>query len=211
MIEPPETPQHVVKGHRSTLPWFDMAMAVGVMAMSFGSLFVSLHTGHTMERLVQQNERLVYAQSTPILQFSTGNNDDGQPVLQGRLTNVGSGAARVVWIRFTNGSFSFVNWQEVIRRLNGGKDAKLVLTAPIARTILSAGEERTVFQWARPTDANEARVWEALNRERWNTVSAACFCSLFDECWTSKLGGDTPVRVESCEVPRPLGGSHASH
>jgi hypothetical protein len=209
MIEPPEVPH---TGHHKThINWFDVAMAVGVLTVSLGSLFVALHTGHTMERLVEQNERLVHAQSTPILQFSTGNAIDGRPVLEGELTNVGSGAARVVWIRFAHDGRQFVDWGWLIQRLNGDTPRTPVTTSVIEHTILSAGETRTVFQWPRSDDPGERRAWEALNQARWKVTPKACFCSLFDECWTSELGGDLPVRVESCEAPRPLVRAGSGH
>ena len=56
MIEPPEAPHHVVEHHGKAGKWFDIAMAMAVLIVSFGSLYVSLHTGHTMESLVEQNQ-----------------------------------------------------------------------------------------------------------------------------------------------------------
>ena len=56
MIEAPET-LHV--HHQPSHRWFDIAIAVAVVAVSVGSLYVSLHTGETMEKLVEQNSRLV--------------------------------------------------------------------------------------------------------------------------------------------------------
>lgn len=211
MIEPPEAPHHVVDHHRTAIKWFDVAMALAVLVVSFGSLFVALHTGHTMEKLVEQNQRLVYAQSTPILQFGTGNYKDGREVLGGTLTNVGSGAARIVWIRLEHDGQTFVNWQSLIEKFNDGVSPESVLTSVIERTILSAGEERKAFEWARPANPSELPAWRKLNDERWKVTSKACFCSLFDECWTSNLGGDPPVRVESCETPRPPNASPAAH
>jgi hypothetical protein len=211
MIEPPETPHDVAGHHRAAVKWFDVAMALAVLVVSFGSLFVALHTGHTMEKLVEQNQRLVYAQSTPILQFETGNNKDGRDVLGGTLTNVGSGAARIVWIRFVHDGQTFVSWNSLIRKLNNGAYPEFVLTSVIERTILSAGEEKPAFEWALPADPAERRAWRKLNDERWKVTREACFCSLFDECWTSHLGGDPPVRVESCEAPRPLTRSPTAH
>jgi peptidoglycan/xylan/chitin deacetylase (PgdA/CDA1 family) len=211
MIEPPETPHHVAGHHRTAIKWFDVAMAVAVLVVSFGSLFVALHTGHTMEKLVEQNQRLVYAQSTPILQFTTGNYKEGRDVLGGTLTNVGSGAARIVWIRFMHDGQTFVNWQDLIRKLNNDSYPAFVLTSGVERTILSAGEAKETFEWAIPADPSELPAWRKLNDERWKVTSRACFCSLFDECWTSNLGGDPPVRVESCETPRPLNTSLTPH
>jgi hypothetical protein len=46
MIEAPETPHR----HHASQRWFDIAIAVAVVLVSLGSLYVSLHTGKTMEQ-----------------------------------------------------------------------------------------------------------------------------------------------------------------
>ena len=112
MIEPPETPHHVAEHHRTAIPWFDVAMGVAVLAVSFGSLYVSLHTGHTMEALVEQNQRLVRAQSTPILQYTHGNNVDGEKVLHFEVRNVGTGPALSAWPRRVGCNVSMCARQE---------------------------------------------------------------------------------------------------
>src|ERR1700754_4434665 len=95
MIEAPETPH---AHHHSGQRWFDIAIAVAVVAVSVGPLYVSLHTGKTMEKLVEQNARLVRANSVPLIQFDTGNiTQEGQSDLYLEVANVGTGPARIVW------------------------------------------------------------------------------------------------------------------
>ncbi len=66
MIEASET-AHNAHAHSKNKGWFDIVMAIAILLVSAGSLYVALHTGHTMEALVKENKKLVRAQSTPIL------------------------------------------------------------------------------------------------------------------------------------------------
>ena len=207
MIEPPETPHHVAEHHRTAIKWFDVAMGVAVLVVSFGSLYVSLHTGHTMEALVEQNQRLVRAQSMPILQYTHGNDADGRRVLGFAVTNVGAGPARIVWAHVTHDGRVFKSWTRFA--MSAGPDVTdwRLSSSPLAPAVLSAGEERTVLQWPREGDAAQLRAWDKVQQSRFSAVATACYCSVFDECWTSHMNGDVPRPVESCENPRAVSAS----
>ena len=68
MIETPEPPhQH----HKTGVRWFDLIMPLAVLCISFGALLNSLQSERSMQALVEQNRRLVDAQSTPLLMLDT--------------------------------------------------------------------------------------------------------------------------------------------
>ncbi len=204
MIEPPETPHHVAEHHRTAIKWFDIAMAVAVMTVSIGSLYVSLHTGHTMEALVEQNQRLVRAQSTPILQYTNGNNADGRRVLTFTVRNAGTGPARIAWIRLNHGGKVYRNWTLFALDQVRGVPHLPLMSSPIAPAVLSAGEERMILRWERGGGAVELAAWDRIEQSRFRDQATACYCSVFDECWTSHMNGDVPQQVESCENPRAV-------
>lgn len=204
MIEPPETPHHVAEHHRTAIKWFDIAMAVAVLVVSFGSLYVSLHTGHTMEALVEQNQRLVRAQSTPILQYTHGNNDDGRQVLSFHVRNAGTGPARIAWISLAHGGKAYRNWTEFALDQVRGVPHLPLMSSPIAPAVLSTGEERMILRWERGGGPREIAAWDRIEKARFSDQATACYCSVFDECWTSHMNGDVPQQVESCEAPRPV-------
>lgn len=204
MIEPPEAPHHVVEHHRTAIPWFDVAMGVAVLVVSFGSLYVSLHTGHTMEALVEQNQRLVRAQSTPILQYTHGNNLDDQPVLHFEVRNVGTGPARIAWARLEQGGQTYPTWSAFALKALPQAGGLPLQNAPLAPAVLSAGEERPIMRWPREGDAAQLRAWDTVERSRFDVVATACYCSVFDECWTSHMNGEVPQQVESCDNPRAV-------
>ncbi len=202
MIEAPEPPHkpHSESAHR----WFDIAVAVAIVLVSLGSLYVSLHTGRTMEQLVEQNARLVRANSVPLLNFDTGNIDDqtGASDLYLEVKNVGTGPARIVWFEMKRPDGRFVrNYQDLLPpgvRLS--RPEADIITGGIAPSMMPAGERRRLLTWARPkTDGEALAAWDHVNKLRLNLTVEACYCSLFDECWLTKATADVPRPIVSCD------------
>ncbi len=201
MIEAPETP-HMHHGHHDShgggRRWFDISMAVAVLLVSSGSLYVALHTGHTMEALVHANERLVRAQSTPVLQYDHGNvTDEGKAQLEFTITNVGTGPARIVWFEVGSASGRFSNIGQWV--ISTGDGPIRFTSASINQIVLAQNEKRQMFAWERPADEAGRIRWELIDRERFKTKVKACYCSVFDQCWQSNLEADIPKEVPSCE------------
>ena len=195
MIEAPETP-HAPHGHGGQR-WFDIVMAVAILLVSAGSLYVSLHTGLTMEALVHANERLVWAQSTPILQYDHGNvGEDGKPALEFTIRNVGTGPARVVWFEFMQGGKRYHDIGDWVRA--NGKGSNNFTTASISLIALAAGEQRNLLIWKKPNDAPGLSRWQAVDQARFTAHVRACYCSVFDQCWVSNLEADIPQPVADC-------------
>ena len=81
------------------LPWLDLILAGSAIFISVVSLVVSIHHGHTMEKLVAANEKQVEASTLPILRFSTGNISENEKAIHFDLKNGGTGPASIEWIR----------------------------------------------------------------------------------------------------------------
>lgn len=199
MIEAPEPPHtHGQSAHR----WFDIAIAVAVVLVSAGSLYVSLHTGKTMEKLVEQNSRLVRANSVPLLQFDTGNvDDDGKAEIYLAVRNAGTGPARIVWFELLQNGRPVRGYQDLLppdakaaRRVDAG-----IVTGGIAPSMMPAGERRKLLSWPRPAGGELQSAWDHLNQVRPNLKVEACYCSLFDECWLTKATADVPKPIISCD------------
>ncbi len=203
MIEAPEPPHH----HGHSQSWFDRIIAIAVVSSAIGSLYVSLHTGHTMEALVEQNARLVRANSTPFLTWNNGNlGADGKPRIMFRIYNNGTGPARLVWIELAWKGKAFRDPYDYLKAMGAPVTGNLgAITSNIANTLLRPGDETDFFQWPVPQDAQRAAAWSRLETERKNLVATACYCSIFNECWTSHLDARLPTPVKDCD---PAG--HAS-
>lgn len=200
MIEPPE-PQH--QPHGSGIRWFDLGIALTLVLVSVGSLYVALHTGATMEKLVEQNARLVRANSTPLLVVEHGNlDDDGLPKLILSIRNSGTGPARIVWVEVRHNGEALRDGRALVGAAAGGAPHVTFTSSQIAPSMMVAGEDRSFFVWRRPpeSDAQGLKAWKALDAARWKLSFEACYCSVFDECWTSSLSADVPKRVEACDA-----------
>jgi hypothetical protein len=202
--------QHIAKPKDGPAPkWFHIAVAASMIISAVSALIATLHTGKTMTALVEQNARLVRASSTPILEFGHGNTrDDGKANLDFVVRNVGSGMARVVWFEFRLDGKPVPNVGAVVQTLNPeAKGNVSLLSGPVANRFLAPGAEQRILGWARPSEAEPdvLKAWNELDKARFTRIEVeACFCSVFQECWTSKLGGDVPTPSPDCASEKRL-------
>jgi hypothetical protein len=87
-------------GHKTGVPWLDVVVAVSAVFISVVSLVVSISHGRTMERLVDQNEKIVAADTLPFLMFYSSDVDQqtyGKRVSV-ELKNGGVGPAVIDWL-----------------------------------------------------------------------------------------------------------------
>lgn len=75
------------------LPWLDLILAGSAIFISVVSLIISIHHGHTMEKLVAANEKQVEASILPILRFSTWNMLENENAIHFDLRNGRMGPA----------------------------------------------------------------------------------------------------------------------
>ena len=196
MIDEPEAPH--AHHHKSGIAWLDLALALSVLGLSGASLLTAQHTGHTMEKLVEENSRLVRANATPVLQFATGNVQDDQRVQTLSVANVGTGTARVIWFEVMRDGVPQTDANDLIDYLPRAEEQDYLPTRPVGGTYIPAGESRIFVSWKYPSSAPARAKWNALDGARASLKVNACFCSVLGECWTSQLGADLPRPVENC-------------
>lgn len=198
MIEDPEAPH--AHRHKSGVAWLDLALAFSVIVLSGASLLTAQHTGHTMEKLVEENSRLVRANSTPVLQFLTGNVGAEGREISLNVSNVGTGAARVIWLEVVKDGRARRDGADLIDYQPDFTEQDYLPTRPAGGTYLAAGDSRPIVSWKYPRSAVSQGKWKAFDQARDHLVVNACFCSVLSECWTSHLKGDLPHPVRDCEL-----------
>lgn len=198
MIEEPEAPHN---HHKSGIAWLDLALALSVLALSGASLLTARHTGHTMEKLVEENSRLVRANATPVLQFLTGNVDGDERVLSLGVANVGTGTARVIWFQVVKDGRARTDPTDLVDYMPKAEEQDYIPTRPVGGTYFPADENRNFMMWRYPKGAVSRAKWEAFDKARARLKVSACFCSVLGECWTSHLAADMPKPVTSCAIP----------
>lgn len=187
-------------GHK----FIDIIVAGAAILISVISLVVAVGHGRTMEKLVAAN-------SWPLLRYDTGNLDDEtqRPVITLTIENAGVGPAMVKSFAVLLDGKPVRNQGELLRaccgepptpatateRLSKGWKADVV-TSSIANTVIRAGERRDYIRLADSPAVSEQ--WEALNKARFRLTFEACYCSVLGDCWTSNLTGVDAHPVKEC-------------
>ena len=203
MVEAPEPPHH--HHHATGIPWFDFIIPIAVLCISIASLLTSLQSEKSMHALVEQNTRLVDAQSTPILMLDSANqSDDGKSVISMTLSNVGTGPAQIAWFHLTDKAGASYTGESLYTRVATLDPTASFTSEQISSSFLRSGDKRSVFAWPRPASTSAAfPAWHELNDTRFHLNASACYCSLFDECRITHFGDDRPKPVPNCQNPEP--------
>lgn len=189
-------------GHhgKSGIAWLDLSLAVAVLVLSAASLLTAQHTGHTMEKLVEENSRLVRANATPVLQFLTGNVGENGREISLSVANVGTGTARVIWFEVAKNGVAQTDPNDLIDYAPRAEEQDYLPARPVGGTYFPAGETRPFVSWRYPTGAISRSKWQAFDSARAGLKVTACYCSVLGECWTSHLTADVPQPVAQCTL-----------
>jgi len=92
-----------VHHRRLGIPWYDLALPIAALLVSFISIYIAWHHGQVMQELVHQNEKIVEAESLPYLQIDTSTleTDLETPALRLTVQNQGVGPARIAEVIMT--------------------------------------------------------------------------------------------------------------
>ena len=157
-------------------------MLVGVSAVFIGvcALLVSLYE----TRLMRQEQR---AAVLPILELGRSHYVTGEDQERWRLSlhasNVGIGPARVLDFRVTVDGEPHRTWRSAMRALVGGEADIQYGQSSINGRTLPADREVVMF------DLSDEYLAPAIVREFERLDFQACYCSVFDECWTASYSG----------------------
>jgi len=204
-MDTPEVEAHA-HHHRTGSNWLDASLALSAFAVSIISLFVAIHHGNTMKEMAEANAKMVQAAVWPFVEYSSGNNGpNGERFISMDLVNQGVGPARIKKFQVVYHDKAMKSTGELLAAccILGPKDQELLngdfksgtLTAQAEGRILPA-QGQVVFLGLRRTEKN-AVVWDRLNAERFKMRFNVCFCSVFNECWTTSetVGEATPVKA----------------
>lgn len=186
--------------HHTGLPWVDLVLAGSAIFISVVSLVVSIHHGHTMEKLVAANEKQVEASTLPILRFSNGNMVENEQAINFELQNGGTGPAIVEWMRVKWNGQPTHGPRDLVDRCCQKPGQK---HTPIWQNIASgmtlpAGQGESIFR-VRAADA-DPDLYHQLDAEARNKIEVeGCYCSVLDQCWMTDFKF-RPRPVQACEA-----------
>jgi hypothetical protein len=179
----------------------DLLVALAALATSVVSIWLAISQGDDMAKLVQ-------AQSWPHIGFHSGNSSlDPATNLRIRslsfsVENLGVGPAKLRTLEVLVDGRAVTGHAALIRAAadadgNSEIDGTNVFSVPVGGRVLRPGETITFLRWDR--DEAFAKSWDALDRARFGRLTMrACFCSVFDECWSTATGAGDPIPVDTC-------------
>lgn len=181
--------------HKTGHSRLDLMLAIAALLMSGVSLYIAMHHGHTMEKLVT-------AATWPHVQLNTSNAD------------AAGGSSRVL-LSAVNGGVGPARVQKAVMHFDGqpvtsakallkaccGPDAaspNAVVTTTINHLIIASQQQVDYLRVLRTSSDDALYSRFDLAREKIDT--ALCYCSVFDECWIAQSSQPEPRAVKSCEA-----------
>lgn len=186
-------------GHR----WLDLAMGSAAFVISLVSLYLGVHHGHTMEKLVAAN-------SWPNLrmQASISNGDSDRSMrLTLSIDNSGVGPARLEALELWAGDRGDKPIKDAsglleLIKVEGGTDSLTVNLrgGSVIDSVLGAREKHPMLTLTLPDASNGPALMKVATQLRYR----ACYCSVFDECYVidDRKKPERAVRAEHCPVPQ---------
>jgi hypothetical protein len=192
-VEGPEVeqPHH----HHTGRSWLDLILGVSAVAISFVSLFLAIHNGNAMERLVEAN-------SWPSVQvtFSTLN-PDATAHIHYDIANKGVGPARIESLQVSYNGAPLRDGRDVLNAMLGRTTIPprpRIQTSTITHVVVAAKEAITFIDFK--PDEYSAEDYEAMRRVVQKINFRTCYCSVFDECWVADTDKPRPSKIKECPV-----------
>jgi len=188
--------------HRTGIPWLDAVIAASVVFISLISLVVSIEHGRSMERMVDQNQKLVVASTLPLLSVTWWDLDPVtfKPLERLNLRNDGVGPAIVerFEIRYKGVAQTTDTLVEACCAQTLGKGRYLSFIGNISGTVLPARDTRNVLT-IKPRGSDN-KLFQGFDRVKDDISFRACYCSVLDECWETNFDQKRPQPVKECKV-----------
>jgi hypothetical protein len=199
---------HGPHSHGSGIPWLDIVVGVSAMFISVVSLAVSIEHGRTMEKMVDQNQNLVVANTLPLLTLGDSIGDtSGKSTMRVLIYNGGVGPAVIdrFEVRYKHKLYTseddFLNACCAAELLKSKKDGHTRISySNVSGNVLPAREEIDPIT-INPDKAGMDLFHTVFRLMHTDDVAFhACYCSVLDECWETDFDKKRPQPVKECKV-----------
>lgn len=195
---------HHHHAHGTGVRWFDVTLAVAATVVSLVSLWLGLHSAHSMEKLVAANSYpyLDLMRSTSSMP-SAGDTDVFRRRVEYEMANNGVGPARIEWVEMKFNGKPVANLDELVAACcsNVPRDVRNVnARGGVAGSLIRPGSSLVMFTWKEPVQPNA--LFDALHAQMDQISYSACYCSVFDECYLRGEDDVKPQPVEQCVAPK---------
>jgi hypothetical protein len=197
---------HTPHAHRTGHHWIDMTVALAAVFISVVSLAVAILHGRTMERMAEENARLVAANSWPFLQYAAGwATANGVTRLSIKVFNSGVGPAKIESAELVWKGVAYRSDREFLEACCGFDPASGTPfdSDGFLGYVLRAGIEVRFLEFSKTANPAVFAALQQVVLSR-DLQLNVCYCSIFDECWQSDLVRLSlkPKQVEACTLPK---------
>jgi len=183
---------------RSGLHKLDLFVGACALLVSAVSLVIAWQANRTQQRMLA-------ASVWPYLAWDTSNYDDQahQDEVSLEIRNVGVGPARIESLQLSYQGRPVADYRELVgacckTEVEGLKhwSSRISTINPV---VIPAHDAVKFFAVIRAAD--NTALWDKFNRERYQVLGRACYCSVLDECWLLDSTQSVPQAVGSCPAP----------
>jgi hypothetical protein len=191
--------------HKTGGRWLDLALGVSAAIVSLVSLWLGLHSAHSMEKLVAANSYpYVELQRSTSADKANGAADGFRRRVRYMMENNGVGPARIEWVEFRFKGKPVRDLGELIAQCCSTTPPDLSgfdVRGSIGGALIRPGATVRMFDWEQPATPNPTFL--ALHKQMNDIAYSACYCSVFDECYVVGDSDDgKPRPVEQCTPPK---------
>lgn len=180
----------------------DLVLAISAVFISGVSLYVAIEHGKTERNLVAAN-------SWPFLRPAVSNEWGADRDLELGFSNGGVGPAKVKFFQVFYHGTAVTTPDDLLRRCCGLSTDPTVarrqvqnayVTSAADEQVVRPGEELVAFRLrSHVADPSlVSRFDDALKQLTYQ----ACYCSVFDECWVTRLESTSVTPVKVCPAPK---------
>jgi hypothetical protein len=190
--------------HGTGMRWLDITLGVAATVVSLVSLWLGLHSAHSMEKLVAANSYpyLELMQSMSALTIPAGA-EHAPDIVEYEFVNNGVGPARIEWVEFRFKGKPVANISDLLDaccRVGKHDYAGLNRRGGIEGALVRPGASVKMFTWTEERTPNAD--FQALHRQMNDIDFGVCYCSVFDECYVRSSEDRKPQPVKQCTAPK---------
>jgi len=189
--------------HGTGIRWLDISLAIAAGVVSLVSLWLALHSAHSMEKLVAANSypylELMRNMSSLEKDPATG---QSHKRVEYMLVNSGIGPARIEWVQLSYKGKPMADLSELLATCcNMGPEPDIALNrrGNVVGSLVRPGDMISMFAADEPKTPNP--IFDALHRSMEDISQTACYCSVFDECYIRSKDEMKPQPVDECKAP----------
>ncbi|NNG25633.1 hypothetical protein [Telluria aromaticivorans] len=189
--------------HGTGVRWLDISLAIAAAIVSLVSLWLGLHSAHSMEKLVAANS-YPYLELMRSISSAAPASETGlfRKRVEFEMANNGIGPARIEWVELTYKDKPVANLHALLSACCGpAQEFNIPMNARgnVSSALVRPGGSLVMFTANQTAVSNP--IFDALHRSTGDIKFSACYCSVFDECYIRKEDGRKPQPVEQCTPP----------